>query len=102
MNLRDEHVDAINITLKQLLYYNEPEDDVFRDILEFALWAKEEQEKGREREGILSDKIEDVLFSLEDAQDRVKDLALELDAAQERINQLETELRLVRLNLHLG
>jgi hypothetical protein len=88
MNLRDEHVDAIHMALKDILNYNEPEDDTLRDILEFALWAKEEQQAANEREGRLSDEIEDLQFCLQEA--------------RERIEQLEIELRLTRLNCHPG
>lgn len=88
MNLRDEHVDAIHMALKDILNYNEPEDDTLRDILEFALWAKEEQQVATEREGRLSDEIEDLQFCLQEA--------------RERIEQLEIELRLTRLNCHPG
>lgn len=88
MNLRDEHVDAIYMALKDILNYNEPEDDTLRDILEFALWAKEEQQAANEREGRLSDEIEDLQFCLQEA--------------RERIEQLEIELRLTRLNCHPG
>ena len=88
MNLRDEHEEVIHEALKEILNYNEPEDDVLRDILEFALWAKNEQQVANEREGRLSDEIEDLQFCLQEA--------------RERIEQLEAELRLTRLNCHPG
>lgn len=88
MNLRDEHEEVIHEALKEILNYNEPEDDVLRDILEFALWAKEEQQVANEREGRLSDEIEDLQFCLQEA--------------RERIEQLEIELRLIHLNCHPG